>query len=137
MLGSGFVSTMNDLDAEGLLVMMSSGAGKQPFTGWSSYCAAKAALDMWVRVVALEQAERKSKVVVASVGPGVVDTPMQAEIRSREHDAFPDVDRFQAMHADGKLASPSDVGRMYWELCQRSDIEQGTVASISDLVSLG
>ncbi len=89
---------------------------------------------MWVQVVGLERAQRGSGVVVASVGPGVVDTPMQAEIRSQSADAFPDVEQFQAMHEGGQLASVDDVGRRFWALCQRTDLAQGTVASITDLV---
>lgn len=134
VLGSGFLTTMADVGLDGLLIMMSSGAGKHPIAGWSSYCAAKAALDMWVRVAGLEQQERNSKTIVASVAPGVVDTAMQAEVRSRSSDAFPDVARFRAMHDEGQLASADDVGSMFWNLCQRPNVEQGTVTSISDVV---
>ena len=131
VLGSAFLAAMSEVQIPGALVMVSSGAGKNPFLGWSSYCAAKAAVDMWVRVAGLEQAERDSGVVVLSVGPGVVDTAMQEKIRSSETDAFPDVERFRQMHGAARLASPDDVGAKYWALCQRDDLEQGAVVDIS------
>jgi NAD(P)-dependent dehydrogenase (short-subunit alcohol dehydrogenase family) len=134
VLGSGFLSVMDSVGLDGLLVMMRSGAGKRPIPGWSGYCAAKSALDMWVRVVGMERAERTAGVVVASVAPGVVDTPMQAEIRSQSSHTFPDVEQFQSLHADGALASADDVGRMFWELCRRTNLVQGVVASITELV---
>jgi NAD(P)-dependent dehydrogenase (short-subunit alcohol dehydrogenase family) len=147
VLGAGFLAAMaaRRAPANGLLIMMSSGAGKHPYPGWSSYCAAKAALDMWVRTVGLEQRERigdpsadsRSPVTVAAIAPGVVATAMQDMIRDQDEGRFPNVERFRDLHRDGDLADPASVGAKFWRLCRRHAIDpgvidQGTVCSITD-----
>jgi len=87
------------------IVNISSGAARRPISGWSAYCAAKAALDMATRVVALEA----PKVEAASLAPGVIDTAMQGIVRSAPERDFPDVERFRRMKAEGELRSAEDV----------------------------
>ena len=87
------------------IVNISSGAARRPIAGWSAYCAAKAALDMASRVVALEM----PKVEVASLAPGVIDTAMQGIVRSAAESDFPDVERFRRMKAAGELRPAADV----------------------------
>ncbi len=147
VLGAGFLAAMaaRRAPANGLLIMMSSGAGKHPYPGWSSYCAAKAALDMWVRTVGLEQHEQigdppadgRSPVTVAAIAPGVVATAMQDMIRDQHEGHFPNVERFRDLHRDGNLADPAEVGAKFWRLCRRHAIDpgvidQGAVCSITD-----
>jgi benzil reductase ((S)-benzoin forming) len=91
------------------IINISSGAGRRPIFGWSAYCAAKAGLDMASRVVAEEARTRGHAVEVTSLAPGVIDTPMQAVVRSASQEAFRDVARFRAMKAEGVLRSPRDV----------------------------
>ncbi|KAJ3126906.1 hypothetical protein HK100_010025 [Physocladia obscura] len=86
-------------------VFVSSGAAVAPYRGWGAYCASKAALNMVVRVLALELPH----VVSVAVRPGVVDTDMQAALRLAENrDAMgqDNLDYFTALHADAKLLSP-------------------------------
>lgn len=96
------------------LVLISSGAARTPYPGWSAYCAAKAGTDHWTRTVAAEQAERQRPVRVVSIAPGVVATDMQAAIRATDPTDFPRVDRFRALHAEGDLAEPDDVAARLW-----------------------
>jgi NAD(P)-dependent dehydrogenase (short-subunit alcohol dehydrogenase family) len=90
-------------------VNISSGAGRRPVQGWAAYCAAKAALDMATRVVALEAQARRKPVEAVSLAPGVIDTAMQGEIRGTSAEQFADVERFRAMKAEGKLRDAGDV----------------------------
>jgi benzil reductase ((S)-benzoin forming) len=57
------------------LVMISSGSARSPVEGQSIYCAAKAAMEHWVRVVRRERKRRGSGTWVVAVRPGLVDTP--------------------------------------------------------------
>jgi NAD(P)-dependent dehydrogenase (short-subunit alcohol dehydrogenase family) len=79
----------------GLLVNMSSGASTKPYEGWAAYCASKAAVDMVTEVIARE--ERDAGLVAVALAPGVVDTDMQALIRSTPAADFPSVERFQRL----------------------------------------
>ena len=52
------------------LVMLSSASARSPYEGQSVYCAGKAAIEMWVRVVRRE----RPNIWVTAVRPGFVDT---------------------------------------------------------------
>jgi NAD(P)-dependent dehydrogenase (short-subunit alcohol dehydrogenase family) len=110
VVGEAFVRAVRSRKIPGTLVMLTSGAARTPNPGWSSYCAGKAAMDMWTRTVGAECAERGGPKVVA-IAPGIVDTAMQSEIRATHVGDFPNVDRHRRAHTDGDLADPSEVAR--------------------------
>lgn len=113
VLGHRFLRAVADVPARRELVLISSGAARRAYPGWSSYGAAKAAVDHWVRTVSEEQ-ERRGGVRVHAVAPGVVDTDMQERIRSMDARDFPQVERFRELHAAGDLRAPDDVARQLW-----------------------
>ncbi len=88
---------------------ISSGAGRRPIFGWGAYCASKAGLDMLTRVAALEAQAAGTGAEVVSLAPGVIDTGMQAVIRSCSPEEFVDVERFRQMKASGELREAGDV----------------------------
>jgi hypothetical protein len=92
------------------ILNVSSGAGRNAYPGWSVYCATKAALDHHARAVVLD---KSPGVRICSLAPGVIDTDMQAEIRSTGVERFPMRERFEAMKREGALASAEDcAGRI-------------------------
>lgn len=133
VLGAGFLATARRKQVPGFLLQISSGAATNPYRGWSSYCAAKAAVDQWARVTALEERSSDGGTRVASVAPGVVATAMQEEIRSTSSDHFPEVARFHALADDDLLADPASVGRRLWHLM----IDERDHDPVLDLRNLG
>lgn len=131
VVGDAIIRTARRTATPTALVQLSSGAGKNPYPGWTSYCASKAAVDMWVRSVGVEQADRNDLVRALAISPGVVATEMQAEIRSSDSDAFPNVERFQEMHNDGQLADPAAVGAAIWSIACVGTWANGTVGDLS------
>ncbi len=89
------------------ILHVSSGAGRQAYAGWSAYCAGKAALDMHAQAVALDALPQLR---IASVAPGVIDTAMQARIRTVDAADFPSIGRFVALKEDGALADADHAG---------------------------
>jgi len=85
---------------------ISSGAGRKAYAGWNIYCATKAALDHHARAV-IE--DKGPGIRICSLAPGVIDTDMQAEIRSSAEAKFPLLADFVAMKRDGALAKPADA----------------------------
>lgn len=83
------------------VMLISSGAGRNPTGSWGVYCATKAAMDHYANVLA---AENHPNLLVSSVAPGVINTGMQVQIRSTPVEKFPSVNRFENMHRDGVLA---------------------------------
>lgn len=88
------------------ILHVSSGAARNAYSGWSIYCATKAALDHHARAVALDG---RANLKICSLAPGVVDTAMQAEIRDIPAERFPLLERFQALKRDGQLATPQQA----------------------------
>lgn len=113
------------------LVMITSGAAKSVYPGWSSYGAAKAAVDQWVRDVGAEQ-EIRGGVQVLAVAPGTVDTSMQATIRTTSAEDFPQRQKFLDLHEAGKLTPPAEVARRMWQLLD-GDLDNGSVVDLRNL----
>jgi benzil reductase ((S)-benzoin forming) len=98
------------------IINVTSGAAAHPYAGWSLYCAAKAALNMITRCVAMEQKHRPDGVVVSAVAPGVVDTNMQTLIRDASDTDFPARSRFLKLRTEGRLANPAQVAALILDL---------------------
>jgi NAD(P)-dependent dehydrogenase (short-subunit alcohol dehydrogenase family) len=90
------------------ILHISSGAGRSAYSGWSVYCATKAALDMHAQAVALDNDPLTR---ICSLAPGVIDTGMQAEIRGTSDERFPMRQRFVQMKNHGALTPPDVAGR--------------------------
>lgn len=111
MLSRSFLSRVQNVDAKKLIVNLSSGASTNAKHGWSLYCASKAGLDHFGRCVALEQQSEKYPVDVLGLSPGVVDTEMQAVLRSADSDAFPSVEQFREFKENGALSTPESIAQ--------------------------
>ncbi len=102
-----FVRSRRALGGGGVLLNVSSGAGRNPYEGWSAYCAGKAAVDRMTEVLALE--ERDAGIRAYSVAPGVINTDMQATIRRASVDDFPLVERFRELERIDGFATTDEV----------------------------
>ena len=98
----------------GRILNLSSGAAQSPSAGMSAYCAAKAGLDMFTRTLALELAD--TNITVNTLYPGIVDTEMQADMRSIDtSESRLDFSRFHEWHEQGQLDDPAHVAELvYW-----------------------
>jgi len=131
VLGHAFLTALRDRKGQFDLVMVSSGAASATYAGWSAYSAGKAALDQWVRTVGSEQRLRGG-VRVSAIAPGVINTPMQADIREMPIDDFPAVGRFHDLHREGELVEPDVAARKLWAAIE-TGLESGSVLDLRDL----
>lgn len=127
VLGRAFLRATAELDCEKHLVMLSSGAARNPYPGWSAYNAGKAAVEQWVRTVGAE--ENGCRVI--AVAPGVVDTAMQGDIRAVDERAFPAVERFRDLKRSGGLITAEQAAQGIWSLLDRR-LDSGTVLDLRD-----
>lgn len=116
-----FARATEALAADKRVLNISSGAGRNPLEGGSAYCSSKAALDMFTRVLALEQAGRAHPLRAVSLSPGVIDTGMQADIRAAEVSELPQRQRFVDLKAKGELAAPDATAQRIIAYLGRSD----------------
>ncbi|MEZ5137802.1 MAG: SDR family NAD(P)-dependent oxidoreductase [Acidimicrobiales bacterium] len=87
-----------------MLVNVSSGAATSIYEG-GPCTATKAAVDHFTEIVAAEE----PALLCHAVAPGVVDTDMQAEIRTHDERTFPAIERFRELHRAGAWSSPAWV----------------------------
>jgi NAD(P)-dependent dehydrogenase (short-subunit alcohol dehydrogenase family) len=106
---------------QGRLINVSSGAAVRATEGWSAYCAAKAALNHFTRVLAAEEPQ----IVSLAVRPGVVDTEMQRTIREQGEAGMPPDShrRFVQYHTSGELLPPEAPGRALAALALHAPLE--------------
>lgn len=104
-----FIKAYQHIEAEKIIVNISSGAALSPYDGWAAYCASKAALDMFTRVVAKEQELKQFPVKTFAIAPGVVDTNMQNQIRQTNAENFSKIDKFLDLKQSGGLYHANDV----------------------------
>ena len=95
-------------EANGRIVLTSSGAAVSAFKGWGLYGASKAAMNHLALTLGVEE----PNVTTVSIDPGVVDTEMQREIRDDHVNAMdPQFHSFfTTAHKDGQLLKPEQPG---------------------------
>jgi benzil reductase ((S)-benzoin forming) len=129
LFARAFVAAFQSHECPKTFVNVSSGAATRGIAGWSLYCATKAALENFIRAVALEQAARPHPVSAISVNPGIMDTEMQATVRSASKEDFPTVERFIRYKNEDALAPPEWVASRIAEIVA-SRPEAGSVYSV-------
>jgi benzil reductase ((S)-benzoin forming) len=132
LLTRAFLRATRNWSATRKVVNISSGAGKKPLAGIAAYCAAKAGLDHFSRVVALDEAQGLNGAKIVSLAPGVIDTDMQTDLRESDPRAFPDQPRFAAMKAQGQLTSARDAATKVLAFLDRTDFGKHPVADVRD-----
>ena len=128
-----FAELTRGMAKQRLIINISSGAAKRAIAGWSAYCAAKAGLEMATQVAALEAAADDPTLAICALAPGVVDTPMQSQVRAVSVEAFPDVERFRTMKADGTLRPAADVARDIVQLIASGKLTNGGIFDIRNM----
>lgn len=118
---------------KGHIINISSGAGKQPIDAWASYCASKAALDLFSRTTAEELKSRGTdNWHIHAIAPGVVDTQMQTDIRSANPNDFILLDRFISLKNDNELSDPKSVAQKIYKVIEHPLDFPETVISVRD-----
>lgn len=116
------------------ILHISSGAGRVGYSSWSVYCATKAALDNHARAVAEDGI---ANLRISSLAPGIVDTGMQAEIRSCNEEEFPHVKAFQGFKAEGDLATPEATAFRICEMLLSPAFGQDLITDVRDFQPAG
>jgi len=99
------------------LVMMSSASARIPYAGHALYSAAKASMEMWVRVVKLELEARGRETWVTAVRPGFVDTPGSRLMATKPPEVYPAAAAVaEALEKGGEgVYTPEFAARQIWE----------------------
>ena len=133
ILSNKFAQCYQTLAAKKVVVNVSSGAGKKSIDGWSTYCSTKAGLDLFSATMQLEQTlNKKSPIRVISIAPGIVDTEMQAQIRTSDAADFSRIEDFIQYKSSGLLETAELVAAKYLHILNRLD-EFEPICSVRDV----
>ncbi|MDG5767675.1 SDR family NAD(P)-dependent oxidoreductase [Balneolales bacterium ANBcel1] len=132
-LTHAFLELFQDWDMRKRVVMISSGASQKPYFGWSHYCSTKAGVDMFVKVVGIEQEQQKLPVEIIAFNPGRISTDMQALIRETSDEDFPMVQDFVKAWEEGRIGDSRDVAARLVRLITSDYIPSGKVLSHRDI----
>lgn len=133
LLTSAFLGATRGWPGARRVLHISSGAGRRPLAGSSSYCAAKAALDHFARAVALdEQRHGPAGARIVSLAPGVIDTDMQATLREADPEVFGERPFFVDLHERGQLLTAQAAATRVLAYLAREDFGSQPVADVRD-----
>lgn len=98
----------------GRILNIGSGAAHSPIPGMSAYCATKAGIEIFTQVLAKEVAS--TQICVNYLSPGMVDTPMQFDIRSVDtSETSLDYSFWHTKFEQGQLTDAAEVAKhIYW-----------------------
>jgi len=116
-----------------VIVNISSGAGRHPVESWASYCASKAAVDMFSQVIQAESGFDNSKLRIFSIAPGIVDTSMQQQIRMAKPEDFPHLDKFNGYKTKGQLTSAESVAEKILRVIDKPESHQNVLLDVRQL----
>ena len=101
------------------ILNMSTGAAQKAIKGMTHYCVSKAAALMASQILKAELTQHN--IIINDYFPGVVDTPMQATLRSASDEIFPYASTFNQYKINNQLAKPADIARHIISIFQDSD----------------
>ncbi|MBC7485605.1 MAG: SDR family NAD(P)-dependent oxidoreductase [Cytophagaceae bacterium] len=128
-----FIKLFQHIEPERIIFNISSGAANKDIEGWAAYCASKLALDRFTTVCAQEQTHKIHPISIHSVSPGVIDTAMQAEIRTASKEQFPSLDHFVGLHRNGELLSADVAAEKIIVLLNRANFRSNSLLSLRNL----
>jgi benzil reductase ((S)-benzoin forming) len=134
ILINSFIEAYRGWNSPKLIINISSGAGKNPIDGWGPYCASKAGIDMFSRVVDEEQKLNQDfPFRIMSVAPGVIDTQMQEDIRNAAPEDFSRLSHFINYKIEDQLAHPDIVARKYAHILMHPEKFPEVLFSVKDI----
>ena len=115
------------------IVNVSSGLAARAMTGAAAYSVAKCGMEMLTRALAVDHSDRGFAAV--TYRPGIIDTPMQAYMRSRPASALPEVSMFTRFHEGGELVDPARVAEVAIAGLVDREVESGRTYSYAELAA--
>jgi benzil reductase ((S)-benzoin forming) len=130
LLTAAFLRATRNWAIDKRVLNISSGAGKRPIAGWAAYCAAKAGVDHFSRVVALDEALLPNPARIVSLAPGIIDSDMQAELRAADAAGFPEQSHFVELKTSGQLPTPKAAAVRVLAYLSRDDFGRDPVGDV-------
>ena len=134
VLTAAFMHLSRRLRVEKRVVTITSGASKRAVYGWSAYCSAKAGVNLFTACAAEEEKDKEFGVQLIAFSPGVMDTDMQATIRSSSQEDFKQLEDFVNFKKEGTLRPPAFVAEKLAEVLFTDHFPSGEFVDIKQLL---
>ena len=131
VVANSFVRAFGHLAGDRRLINVSSGAAVRPIPGAGVYNVAKAGLEMLATTMAVEAG--RLGITAVTIRPGIIDTPMQAEMRSQDPLRLPSVAMFRDFHASGQLVPPDVTAARIVDRLVMAPVDNGRIYSYAEL----
>ena len=115
------------------IINVTSGAAGKPMPAMSSYCVAKAGMEMLTRSLAAEQHGDRFRAI--TVRPGIIDTGMQEFIRKLPKDVLPGVAMFEGFHKSGQLVAADTTAAVIVTKTVEVPVENGRTYTYQELAA--
>ncbi|WP_215226007.1 SDR family NAD(P)-dependent oxidoreductase [Echinicola shivajiensis] len=125
-----FVRKYAKRKVEKLVVNISSGAAVKDIDGWSGYSSSKSALNRISSVAQVESELKGYGIRYFALAPGIVDTPMQEDIRSAKLEDFSGLETFKSFKSNNELSSPEQVAKKVVYLIEHTDKFNGVIHDV-------
>ena len=135
LLADAFCAAFAGTHGDRRVVNVSSGLAARAMAGAGAYSIAKSGMEMLTRALAVDHPHPGFAAV--TFRPGIIDTPMQAYMRSRPSSALPDVAIFARFHDAGELVAPEKVAKVAIAGLVDRDVESGRTYSYAELAAGG
>ncbi|MCC5939088.1 MAG: SDR family NAD(P)-dependent oxidoreductase [Lunatimonas sp.] len=132
ILTNAFIQKYRECTAEKVVINVSSGAAKKAVDGWSGYCSSKAALNQFTLVAQEESDQKGYGIRYIALSPGIIDTPMQGEIRSAAPEKFSQLEKFKSFKATNQLSTPSETAAKVSYLLDHLDELKGVLLDVRE-----
>jgi len=129
-LTNEFVKAYQNVQAQKLIINITSGAALNPYDGWAAYCTSKAAVNMFTKVIDAEQSVKKFPIKALAIAPGVIDTNMQDEIRASNKVNFSNIEKFINLKETGQLVKAEDVALKLIDIIENKSENQDVVSRL-------
>ena len=131
IIANAFVRAFREGSGDRRLINVSSGAAIRPIAGAGVYNVAKAGLEMLTSAIAAEHASTGLRAM--TIRPGVIDTPMQAFMRTQPAQRMPSLAMFKGFHDNGQLVPPDVTASKIVDRLIIGPVENGRTYSYAEL----
>ena len=132
ILMNSFAAVYKSYSSKKTVINISSGAAGKAVDGWSGYCASKAALNQLTLVAQLESDLHQLGIRYVALSPGIIDTPMQENIRSASSENFSQVKKFQKFKSENQLSTPAETADKVIFLLKNLDTMPGVLLDVRE-----
>ena len=132
ILMNAFAARYRDYSSKKTVINISSGAAVKAVDGWSGYCASKAALNQMTLVAQKEADLHQLGIRYIALSPGIIDTPMQENIRSASLENFSQLKKFQGLKTESQLSTPAETAAKVIFLLNHLDTMPGVLLDVRE-----